>query len=152
MAKRERTLKNSPAGQVETFKTLKDVVEPPIPLEGAELDYFRGIVTAREADTWADNDKLIAANLSKTYAAIDNLWSDIKERGYMVKNERGTPVANPAVAALNQMTSTMQALNRTLGLSASQRGLSGAKQASRNSAEKQAREVLEAAADDSLLA
>lgn len=152
MAKRERTLKNSPAGQVETFKTLKDAVEPPFPLDGSELDYFTGIVTAREVDTWSDNDKLIAANLAKTYAAIDELWLDIKQRGYMVTNERGTPVVNPAVSALNQMTSTMQSLNRTLGLSASQRGLSGAKQGSRNAADQEARKAIEDAAENSLLA
>ncbi len=151
MAKQERSKKSTVSNAVATFQTLKDVVEPTIPLSESEMVYFAGIVKAREADTWADNDKLIAANLAKTYAAIDELWIDIKDRGYMVKNERGTPVVNPAVSALNQMTSTMQSLNRTLGLSASQRGLSGAKQAGRNDAEQKAREAIEEASG-SLLA
>lgn len=152
MAKRERILKNSTAGAVETFQTLRDVIEPPIPLDGMALEYFNGIVHAREAQTWGRNDKLIAANLAKTYAAIDELWDNIKTEGYTTLNQRGTPVANPAVSALSQMTSAMQALNRTLGLSASQRGLAGAKQATRNQADSKAREILENASDDSLLA
>jgi len=126
-------------------------VEPPIPLDETEAKYFKAIVTAREHDTWSDNDNLIAANLSKTYAAIDQLWDDIQDEGYVVQNQRGTPVANPKVAALSSMTSAMQSLNKTLGLSASQRGLSGAKQGSRNQAEQQARKVISRVAEDDLI-
>lgn len=151
MARQERTKKSTISNSVKTMESARLVVEPPFPLKENEANYFRSIVTAREHETWADNDKLIAANLAKTYAAIDQLWADINVEGYVVENQRGTPVANPKVSALNSMTSAMQSLNRTLGLAASQRGLSGAKQATRNNAEQQARKIIEMVSEDDLI-
>ena len=151
MARQERTKKSTVANSVKTMEAAAKIPESPIVLAEAESGYFKFIVTAREHETWSDNDLLIAANLSKTYAAIDELWRDINTEGYVVENQRGTPVANPKVSALNSMTSAMQSLNKTLGLSASQRGLSGAKQAVRNTAEQQARKVLAKVADDDLI-
>jgi P27 family predicted phage terminase small subunit len=151
MARQERTKKSTVANSVKTMQSAKLICEPPFPLKETEATYFKSIVTAREHETWSDNDRLIAANLAKTYAAIDQLWGDINAEGYVVENQRGTPVANPKVSALNSMTSAMQSLNKTLGLSASQRGLSGAKQATRNSAEQQARKIIELAAEDDLI-
>jgi P27 family predicted phage terminase small subunit len=151
MARQERTKKSTVANSVKTMESATKIYEPPFPLKPNEAEYFKWIVTAREHETWSDNDRLIAANLCKTYAAIDQLWADINVEGYVVENQRGTPVANPKVAALNSMTSAMQSLNKTLGLSASQRGLSGSKQASRNSAEQQARQVIQKVAEDELI-
>ena len=151
MARQERSKKSTVANSVKTMQSASLVAEPPFPLKETELSYFKFIVVAREHETWSDNDRLIAANLAKTYAAIDQLWADIDREGYVVENQRGTPVANPKVSALNSMTSAMQSLNKTLGLSASQRGLSGAKQATRNMAEQQARKVIEKVAEDDLI-
>lgn len=151
MATQERSKKSTISNSVKTFQAVVEKIDTPIKLNESELKYFQGIVTAREHDTWSDNDKLIAANLSKTYAAIDLLWSDINVEGYTIVNQRGTPVANPKVSALSSMTSAMQALNKTLGLSASQRGLSGAKQGSRNMAEREARDIIQKVAEDDLI-
>lgn len=151
MARQERTKKSTVANSVKTMQAAAKTPESPIPLAESESEFFKFIVIAREHETWSDNDLLIAANLSKTYAAINQLWKDIEVEGYVVENQRGTPVANPKVSALNSMTSAMQSLNKTLGLSASQRGLSGAKQAVRNTAEQQARKVLAKVADDDLI-
>jgi hypothetical protein len=46
----------------------------------------------------------------------------------------------------------VRAFTATLGLSASQRGVAGAKQTSRNQAEQLARKVIERVAEDDLLA
>jgi P27 family predicted phage terminase small subunit len=151
MARQERTKKSTVANSVKTMESARLITEPPFPLSETEANYFKSIVTAREHETWSDNDKLIAANLAKTYSAIDQLWSDIDSEGFVVENQRGTPVANPKVSALNSMTSAMQSLNKTLGLSASQRGLSGAKQGSRNLAEQQARQIIDKVSEDDLI-
>lgn len=152
MPAKERKDKNSIAAQVETFESVDSVIVSPIPLREDAQAYYDGIIKARETDTWSDNDRLIAANLSKTYAAIDELWNDIQVEGYVIENQRGTPISNPKLTALNNMTSAMQALNKTLGLSASQRGLSGAKQASRNQADGEARKIVDKAKKSALLA
>lgn len=151
MARQERSKKSTIANTIKTMQDVAEKIDPPIKLNEDESKYFQGIVTAREHETWSDNDKLIASNLSKTYAAIDSLWQDIQIEGYTIINQRGTPIANPKVSALNSMTSAMQSLNKTLGLSASQRGLSGAKQGHRNMAEQQAREIIEKASEDDLI-
>jgi len=151
MARQERTKKSTVTNSVKTMESARLINEPPFPLSETETNYFKSIVTAREHETWSDNDKLIAANLAKTYSAIDQLWSDINNEGFVVENQRGTPVANPKVSALNSMTSAMQSLNKTLGLSASQRGLSGAKQGSRNLAEQQARQIIDKVSEDDLI-
>ena len=152
MAKRERVQSNTIAGQISAFEAVRHTVAPPIPLSASEMTYFQGIVIDREASSWSPNHLLIACNLAKTYAAIDDLWRDIRDQGYTIVNERGTPVANPSVSALSNMTNAMQALNRTLGLSASQRGLSGEKQAARNRVEKGINERNAEADSHSLLA
>ena len=151
MARQERTKKSTVANSVKTMESARLVAEPPFPLSETETNYFRGIVTAREHETWSDNDRVIGANLAKTYSAIDQLWTDINAEGFVVENQRGTPVANPKLSALNSMTSAMQSLNKTLGLSASQRGLSGAKQGSRNLAEQQARQIIDKVSEDDLI-
>jgi dihydroxyacid dehydratase/phosphogluconate dehydratase len=50
------------------------------------------------------------------------------------------------------IASTIQSLTRTLGLSASQRGVAGESQAKRNQAEQVARKVIAKASEDDLLA
>lgn len=151
MAQQQRSKKSTVSNAVKTMDSAAKCVAPPFELGENENNYFKFIVIAREHETWSDNDLLIAANLAKTYSAIDQLWGDIQSEGYVVENQRGTPVANPKVSALNSMTSAMQSLNKTLGLSASQRGLSGAKQATRNSAEQQARKVIQKVSEDDLI-
>jgi hypothetical protein len=152
MAKAERSKRDSVAAQIEVFRSAGVKIDPPVPLNDREQSYFDGILTDREHSSWSPNHVVIAANLAKTYAAIDQLWIDLNDRGFTLINEKGTPVANPSVSALSQMTSAMQALNRTLGLSASQRGLAGSKQAARNQTAREADELNAKVAAEVLLA
>lgn len=152
MAKAERAKRDALSAQIDVFRSAGSKIDPPFPLTDRERTYFDAILTDRELASWSPNHVVIACNLAKTYAAIDELWKTINEQGFTVTNERGTPVANPAVAALSSMTSAMQALNRTLGLSASQRGLAGSKQAGRNKADRDAAALAAQAEEGSLLA
>jgi P27 family predicted phage terminase small subunit len=86
------------------------------------------------------------------YAQIDEANTDIAERGLMTKSDKGTPVVNPAVTAKASLMSTVLQLNKALGLSASQMGVSGKDQDSRNKADRDARNILEKAAlEDDLI-
>jgi hypothetical protein len=60
----------------------------------------------------------------------------------MVKNDRGTPVVNPAITAKSSLSATVLQLNKALGLSASQMGVSGQAQDKRNKADADARAIL----------
>lgn len=152
MARRQRELRTSVTSQIEQFRSTAAPIEPRASLTDAERTYFNQIVTDREAASWSPNHLTLATNLAKTYAAIDKLWEEIDSTGFTLMNERGTLIANPALNALNTMMQASQALNRTLGLSASQRGLSGAKQGNRNRADREVGELNAATDQHSLLA
>jgi phage terminase small subunit len=110
------------------------------------------VVKSREADTWAPHDVTIACQLAKALATLEKAQAALEADGLMMVNDRGTTHAHPLLSASMTMSSTIQALTRTLGLGASQRGLAGSKQASRNQADQAARKVIEKASADGLLA
>jgi hypothetical protein len=83
---------------------------------------------------------------------MDELWLDVEAEGWTIRNERGTPVMNPKSTALNTLTTQSRSMNHILGISASQKGVSGSVQQSRNEAEIDARGIIKAAAKNSLLA
>lgn len=152
MPKRERAQRHTVASQIEQFRARSTPIEPTQRLTKAERTYFDQIITDREAASWSPNHLTIATHLARTYASIDDLWEIIKREGYTVANERGTVVQHAALTSLNTMTQAMQALNRTLGLSASQRGLAGAKQGERNRTEREVEDLNASANKRSLLA
>jgi phage terminase small subunit len=151
MAERKRTQKNTIAGQVETMQSVLAKIEPAYLLEDLQLDYFQRVVKSREITTWDDNHVLLATNLAVTYAQLDHANNEIKSRGLMVKNDRGTPVVNPVVTAKASLMSSVLQLNKALGLSASQMGVSGKEQDSRNKADRAARNLIEKISEDDLI-
>jgi hypothetical protein len=152
MAATLRTAKTSVAGALETVKSIKKTLESPIPLTGNETKYFDAIVRAREASSWDTLHLILAGQLAQSLAQLDLANSDIADRGLMVENPRGTPIVNPSVSAKTSLAGSVMQLSRTLGLSASQKGLSGKPQAARNEADREARKLIESASSDELLA
>jgi len=152
MATRKRVMKNTVAGQIEAMALVSAKIEPVYKLDGDELRYFNYIVTSRETSTWNDNHRMLATNLAVTYAQLDEANMEIADKGIMVKNDRGTPVTNPAIAAKSSLSAAVLQLNKTLGLSASQMGVSGKAQEARNTADAQARGIINKVSEDSLLA
>lgn len=108
-------------------------------------------MTSRETSTWNDNHRLLATNLAVTYAQLDEANLDIANHGLMSKNVRGTPIVNPAISAKSSLSATVLQLNKALGLSASQMGVSGQAQDKRNKADAEARAILTQVADVDLI-
>lgn len=152
MAKQERSKKSTVTNTLKTFQSANKLPQPHRELSEREMTHFNRIVKSREVETWSEHDVLIATHMALTYGAIDDQWDDLKINGWKVFSERGTPVKNPASDQLNQLASSVRAFSAVLGLSASQRGLSGSKQTTRNQAEKTAREIINKASSDDLLA
>jgi P27 family predicted phage terminase small subunit len=148
MAQRKRVQKNTIAGQIETTKKVMAKIEPAYPLDTLQKNYFDRVVRSRETESWDENHILLATNLAVTYAQLDEANEDIKERGLMTKSDRGTPVVNPAITAKSNLMSSVLQLNKALGLSASQIGISNKEQDSRNKADREARKVIESVSDD----
>ena len=151
MAQRKRVQKNTIAGQIETTKKILEGVTPAYPLDELQQHYFDRVVKSRETESWDENHILLATNLAVTYAQVDLANADIAERGLMTKSDRGTPVVNPAITAKSSLMATVLQLNKALGLSASQLGVSGKDQDSRNKADRTARAILEKASVSDLI-
>ena len=77
---------------------------------------------------------------------------ELLEEGPTQRNDRGTQIANPKQSAMNQNQSTIQSLTRTLGIAASQRGISQTSTAASKAAEKTAKQAIEVASKSDLLA
>lgn len=148
MAQRKRVQKNTIAGQIETTKRIIAGVSPAYALNELQRNYFDKIVRSRETESWDENHILLATNLAVSYAQVDAANEDIETRGLMTKSDKGTPVVNPAVTAKSSLMATVLQLNKALGLSASQMGVAGKEQESRNKADRTARKVIESVVDD----
>lgn len=152
MSKQERSKKSTLSNTLATFQSANELPRPTVDLDDTELSYFNRVMTSREVSTWSDHDIAIATQIAQSHVLFQACVAEIKSVGLWVKNDRGTQVANPAGAMMNQLASSIRASSATLGLSASQRGVSGGKQQSRNEAEQTARKVIARAAEDDLLA
>jgi phage terminase small subunit len=152
MAKQIRSKKSTVSNSLETMRSVMSELEPPITLSHDERLHFDRIVTSREVMTWSQHDLSLACQLAKAMARQELLNQELEEDGLTLINERGTRVAHPLLSASMTIASTIQSLTRTLGLSASQRGVAGESQAKRNQAEQVARKVIAKASEDDLLA
>ena len=152
MAERKRVMKNTIAGQLETFAMVAAKIESPIKLDPDELTYFQMVISSRETASWNPIHLLMASNLAITFTQLDEANLSIAGDGLMVRNDRGTKVVNPAITAKSSLSATVLQLSKALGLSASQMGLSDAPQKARNQADAHARAIIDKASGDGLLA
>ena len=152
MATRKRTMKNTVSGQVEAMAMVSAKIESPIKLDPDESIYFDMVVKSRETASWNPIHLLMASNLAITFAQLDEANSSLASDGLMVRNDRGTKVVNPACAAKSALSATVLQLSKALGLSASQLGVSGKAQQSRNEADAHARGIINKVSEESLLA
>jgi hypothetical protein len=145
-------MKNTVLGQLASAQSVQQVIQPKLKLNVREMELFGFVTSSRESSSWSDNDLWVASTLAQVMWQLEEVKLDLEAEEVTQRNERGTRIANPLFAVQTQLLSQLQALNKTLGLSASQRGLSGAPQQSRNQADAHARAIINKASEDSLLA
>jgi phage terminase small subunit len=94
------------------------VHQPAYLLNAPEQQYFSRIVESREHGSWCPNHLALASELARTMRQLDE--ANLAINGGLVINGR----ANPAVQIKVSLSNVIVGLNRLLGLSASQKGLS----------------------------
>ena len=99
-------------------------LEPIFDLSDEERAAFDGITAELPRDSWGPYRLRLATMLSRLMLYTENLMLELAIEGSIIDNPKGTPIANPKQAALGQNMNTIQSMSRTLGLSASQRGVS----------------------------
>jgi phage terminase small subunit len=134
------------------MQSVQEVLRPTLTLSDPEQSHFDRIIISREADSWSPHDITTACLLAKALSRLEKINEQLDRDGEMLVNAKGTQIAHPLLSASMNQANSIQALTRTLGLSASQRGLSGSEQATRNKADKTARDAIKKAQEDSLLA
>lgn len=128
---------------------------PPVPehvrLRPGDLPFWHGIVRARAYGEWSAVDLVVAAQLARAQADIESESHLLDAEGSVVKNERGTVVANARVSVLEQLARREMALMRSLRMAGPQAG-DARNESGRRKAQRQAAAVLDEIAGEDLLA
>lgn len=86
-------------------------LQPPsfVRLSKQALPFWNAILTARPRDTWTDADLILAGNLARAYADIEQLQAKIDTDGFILEGK-----AHPAIAILENMSRRALATGRQL--------------------------------------
>lgn len=91
-------------------------LEPPDDLNAAESAIWRRIVNSRPADYFQAADAELLRAFVAASAFHEAACRDVRERGILVANERGTLVQNQSLIAIANLSSSMKALGTALRL------------------------------------
>ena len=131
----------------------KDTISVPahVKLRPGDEVFWEGVVRARARDEWTETDLVVAGQLARCLHDIEKEQVQLDVEGTVVKNDKGTLVANPRVSVLEQFARREMALMRTLPMggrvAGAARDLGPARQI-----ERQSRKLREELEDDELLA
>lgn len=78
--------------------------QPPkhVQLRPKDKPFWKDIINARAE--WTDIDLVLAANLARCMADIEDNQKYLDAEGNVIMNQRGTPVMNPRFAILEQLS------------------------------------------------
>jgi len=131
----------------------KGDLQPPehVKLREGDGPFWAAVVRARARDEWTETDLVVAAQLARCLHDIETEQVQLDVEGTVVKNDRGTLVANPRVSVLEQFARREMALMRTLRMGGRVAG-DARDESGKRKVERQSRKVREELEDDELLA
>jgi len=142
MAAAIRPKKSNPANRAKSYASVCAKVLPIVDLSPIEMARFNMLVEAREAETWTDSDLDLVTKAAQVSVELDRLWIEYKKEGPMIDTESGSKVKNPILRCYESLSTLYKSQRTSLGLNASQRGISGHKQKGRNEQDTNARKKL----------
>ena len=113
--------------------------------------FWIDILRARTREEWTEADLVVAAQLARVQFDIERESQLLEEEGTVIKNDRGTPVANPRAVVLERFAARQMALLRALLLAGAAKGDKRDVVKAR-SVQRQAEQARASLADDELLA
>jgi hypothetical protein len=95
-------------------------LDPPahLTLRPGDRPFWDGIVLSRARETWDDHDLAMAAALARCMADVEKLQEELDREGHVIRNNKGTPIANPKHAVIETLTRRIVGLSRTLQIHA----------------------------------
>lgn len=127
MSKQERSRKSAPHNRVKSFVSTSEEAVPTSKLDADEMARFQAIIGSRERETWTPADIGMATKLAELEIEWHRERELVKREGSVIDDKM-----NPRVKVCEGIFAQINRARRDLGLSASQRGVSGHKQAKRN--------------------
>lgn len=120
-----------------------------VTLREQDQKFWDAIVALRPRSEWSSVQLVVAAQLARAQADIEDLQREVDTEGFIIQDRFGADKLNPAVAALEAVTRRQLALMRNLGFAAEGDAEDRAK---RESAFKRAKDIQNKAGRSSLLA
>ena len=102
------------------IKAMMDAAEPPplppkhMKLKDRDIPFWDNIVRSRARADWAASDLIVAVQLARTMASIEEEQARLDAEGSVIENARGTPVMNPRHTVLEGLARKELALMRAL--------------------------------------
>lgn len=110
-----RTRSDSTGFAVNEAKALAEPLPlPPQRLDDAALQYWPAVVNAKRRTAWTDSDLLLACQLARDLAAIDDLSADLEKNGRVLLDNKGKRYGNPAANLLDQANRRIISTSRAL--------------------------------------
>lgn len=139
----------------EQSKIMADALKgkkPPAHLKLREGDepFWNAIINARAE--WTDVDLAHAANLARCQADIETVQKMLDQEGMVVKNERGTMVANARFAILETLSRRSVAISSKIQVHAAATIGESKLSNGKNKAKRKSLEAMEEVEDDDLIA
>lgn len=127
--------------------------EPPkhVRLLAEHQPFWEAILRARTREEWTSTDLVVAAQLARVQYDIERESEALEAEGTVLKNDRGTPVANPRAVVLERFAARQMALMRALLMAGTAKGDKRDFDKAR-SIQRQAEEARASLAGDELLA
>lgn len=113
--------------------------------------FWEDILRARTREEWTESDLVVAAQLARVQYDIERESEALDAEGTVIKNDRGTPVANPRAVVLERFAARQMALMRALLMAGVARGDKRDFAKSRDM-QRKAEQARESLADEGLLA
>lgn len=152
MSKSQRT--DSAQGAVNSMQSALTEIKPPEHcfMAPEHMPFWRSIMKARDAKLWTEADLENAANLARCKESIERLSRELKMEGDVIRNQRGTPIANPKHSILEQLSRRAMALSAKLHVHAEATSGPSRDEKPKNAAAKKAAQHMADLEDDDLIA
>jgi phage terminase small subunit len=113
-----KTRIDSTTGITDSFRNAGLQIQPPegIDLKDDELVIWSQFTKARAADAWRDFDLVLLAKSVKLEANIRKYQIVLDEHGPIIENQRGTPIENPMLRAIDTLQRQQLAIIRSMSL------------------------------------
>lgn len=132
MARGKRAPSDSVGSEVNTFKLIRNSIQPNQTLSDQGMIYFNIIINARERVTWNELDIDSATRLAMVNCQIDDTMKLLDQQGWYIPTGTGTIKRHPAAQQLDSLFTLRTRQLQILGLHAAGRNITTTDQKARN--------------------